>query len=84
MPDIVLNGVSTRGYGEVIPAVAETVGISKSSASRETIAASEAKLEQLLNRLLEELDLLVIYLCPHRSLLATYDLFQSSPPSPGY
>jgi len=62
MLDIVLNGVSTRGYGEVIPAMAETVGISKSSVSRETIAASEAELEQLLHRRLEELDLLIIYI----------------------
>jgi transposase-like protein len=62
MLDIVLNGVSTRGYGEVIPAMAETVGISKSSVSRETIAASEAELERLLHRRLEELDLLIIYI----------------------
>jgi len=47
MLDLVLNGVSNRGYAEVVPAMAETVGISKSSVSRETIAASEAELEQL-------------------------------------
>ncbi|MGH9452196.1 MAG: IS256 family transposase [Terriglobia bacterium] len=62
MLDIVLNGVSTRSYAGVIPAMAETVGISKSSVSRETIAASEAELGQLLNRRLEGLDLLIIYL----------------------
>jgi len=62
MLEIVLNGVSTRGYAGVIPAMAETVGISKSSVSRETIAASEAELERLLHRRLEELDLLIIYI----------------------
>ncbi|MGH9455424.1 MAG: transposase, partial [Terriglobia bacterium] len=62
MLDIVLNGVSTRSYAGVIPAMAETVGISKSSVSRETIAASEAELKQLLDRRLEALDLLIIYI----------------------
>ena len=62
MLEIVLNGVSTRGYAGVIPAMAETLGISKSSVSRETIAASEAELERLLHRRLEELDLLIIYI----------------------
>ncbi|MGH9401587.1 MAG: hypothetical protein ACRD2P_05725 [Terriglobia bacterium] len=35
MLDIVLDGVSTRSYATVLPAMAETVGISKSSVRRE-------------------------------------------------
>ena len=62
MLEIVLQGVSTRCYAGVIPALAETVGVSKSSVSRETIAASEAELKQLLNRRLDELALLILYL----------------------
>jgi hypothetical protein len=42
MLEILLNGVSTRNYQQVIPEMAETVGVSKSSVSRETIEASEA------------------------------------------
>jgi len=62
MLEIVLNGVSTRGYAGLIPAMAETVGISKSSVSRETIAASEVELKQVLHRRWEELDLLIVYI----------------------
>ena len=62
MLEIVLQGVSTRGYAGVIPALAETVGVSKSSVSRETIAASEAELKQLLNRRLDELAWLILYI----------------------
>lgn len=62
MLEILLHGVSTRRYQEVIPEMADTVGVSKSSVSRQTIEASEAALEQLLNRRFDDLDLLVIYL----------------------
>jgi transposase-like protein len=62
MLGILLHGVSTRGYQEVIPEMADTVGVSKSSVSRQTIEASEAALEQLLSRRLDELDLLIIYI----------------------
>ena len=51
MLEIVLNGVSTRSYAGVIPAMAETVGISKSSVSRETIAASQEKPRATLARM---------------------------------
>ena len=33
--EILLQGVSTRKYGEVLPAMAETVGVSRSSVSRQ-------------------------------------------------
>ena len=43
MLEIVLSGVSTRKYAtRVIPELAETVGVSKSAVSRETIEASES------------------------------------------
>lgn len=62
MLDIVMNGVSTRHYQHVIPEMAESVGISKSSVSREMIEASEAALKKLLERRLDDKDFLVIYI----------------------
>lgn len=62
MLDIVMNGVSTRHYRHVVPQMAESVGISKSSVSRETIEASEVALKELLERRLEDKDFLLIYI----------------------
>jgi len=62
MLEILLEGVSTRRYGGVIPKMADTVGVSKSSVSRAAIQASEAQLEKLLNRRFDDVDLLIIYL----------------------
>jgi putative transposase len=62
MLDIVMNGVSTRHYRQVVPQMAESVGISKSSVSRETMEASEAALKELLERRLDDQDFLVIYI----------------------
>lgn len=59
---LLMHGVSTRRYSEVIGEMAETVGVSKSSISREFLEASAASLEELTNRRLDNLDLLVIYL----------------------
>ena len=59
--EILLEGVSTRQYGAVIPKMADTVGVSKSSVSRAAIQASEAQLDKLLNRRFDDLDLLIIY-----------------------
>jgi transposase-like protein len=61
MLDILLEGVSTRQYRAVIPKMADTVGVSKSSVSRAAIQASEAQLEKLLNRRFDDVDLLIIY-----------------------
>jgi putative transposase len=58
MVEILLEGVSTRRYQGVIPKMADTVGVSKSSVSR---AASQAQVEKLLNRRFEDVDLLIIY-----------------------
>jgi transposase-like protein len=60
--DILLHGVSTRNYKEVIPAMAETVGVSKSAVSRAAIEASQAEVEALLSRRFDGLKLLVIYI----------------------
>ena len=62
MLEILLAGVSTRKYARVIPAMAETVGVSRSAVSRETTLASERVLEELMERRLDGWDLLVIYL----------------------
>ena len=60
--EILMRGVSTRNYKEVIPAMAETVGVSKSAVSRRVVEASEAEVEALLSRRFDELKLLVIYI----------------------
>jgi putative transposase len=62
MLEIMLRGVSTRNYQEVLPRMAETVGVSKSSVSREFVEASAATLQQLAERCFAELDLLIIYI----------------------
>ena len=62
MLEILLDGVSTRRYQQVIPEMAETAGVSRSAVSREAIEASEAELKKLLERRFEGVDLLVIYI----------------------
>jgi len=54
--------VSTRQYKQVLPEMAETVGVTRSSVSREAIEASEAELKRLCERRLDDLVLLVLYL----------------------
>lgn len=61
MLEILLRGVSTRQYAKVLPEMAETVGVSRSSVSREALEASEERLRQLGERRLEDLKLLVLY-----------------------
>jgi putative transposase len=51
--DLVLAGVSTRQYERVLPEMAGTVGISRSSVSREVVTASAAELKQLHERRFE-------------------------------
>jgi transposase-like protein len=60
--DILVTGVSTRQYAKVLPAMAGTVGIKKSRVSDHFIKASEQALEQLMQRRLDTLNLLAIYL----------------------
>jgi transposase-like protein len=62
MLEILMRGVSTRQYKSVIPEMADTVGVSKSSVSRQTIEASEGELEALLNRRFDGVKLVVLYI----------------------
>lgn len=60
--DILVTGVSTRKYGRVLPAMAGTVGIAKSSVSREFVAQSRRLLESLAARRWDGRDFLAVYL----------------------
>jgi putative transposase len=62
MLKILLGGISTRRYREVLPRMAEAVGVSKSSVSREAIEASAQQLRELVERRFDDLDLLVIFI----------------------
>jgi putative transposase len=62
MLDILLHGVSTRNYKAVIPAMAETAGVSRSAVSRAAIEASEAEVEALLRRRFDQVRFLIIYI----------------------
>lgn len=62
MLDTLLRRVSTRNYKDVIPQMAETVGVSKSAVSRAAIEASEAEVEALLSRRFDHLKILIIYI----------------------
>ncbi len=61
MLDILMKGVSTRQYTGVISTMADTVGVSKSAISRDTIEAAEKKIDELFARRFDDVDLLVIY-----------------------
>jgi transposase-like protein len=62
MAEILMEGVSTRRYAHVLPEMAETVGVSRSSVSREFIEASEESLKALMERRFQDKDILIIYL----------------------
>jgi len=59
---IVMRGVSTRHYQEVLPRLAERCGVSRSAVSRQVQEASAEALQGLCERRFEEVDLRVIYL----------------------
>jgi putative transposase len=59
---ILIAGVSTRRYETVIPEMAETVGVSKSQVSRETIEAGERLLKDLAERDFSKLDILAVWI----------------------
>lgn len=61
MLEILLRGVSTRQYAQVLSEMAATVGVAKSSVSRQAIEASEEELKKLCERRLEGMELLVLY-----------------------
>ncbi len=60
--EILLNGVSTRKYQQIIPEMAQTVGVSKSQISREFVAASEAEFKGLCERRFDDANIVVIYI----------------------
>jgi putative transposase len=62
MLEIVIAGVSTRRYEKVLPEMDQTVGVSKSQVSRETIEAGERLLEDLAGRDFSSLDLLAVWI----------------------
>lgn len=62
MLEVLMNGISTRNYKQMIPQMAETVGISKSSVSRQFIEASEQQLKELCERRFDDRDILVVYI----------------------
>jgi transposase-like protein len=57
-----LRGVSTREYQEVLPQMAETVGVSRSAISRKAVEASAEQLKHLQERRWENVEILVIYI----------------------
>jgi transposase-like protein len=62
MLEILMHGVSTRNYRTVLPEMADTVGVAKSSVSREFIDASEDGLQKLMERRFDDKDILIVYL----------------------
>ena len=62
MLDVLMRGISTRQYAEVLPEMASTCGVSKSTVSREAAEAGEEALKELVERRFAGIDLLVIYL----------------------
>jgi len=75
MLEILMHGVSTRSYRAVLPEMAATVGVTKSSVSREFIDASEEALKQLAERRFDDKDILIVYLDglifgPHHVIVA--------------
>jgi transposase-like protein len=62
MLEILIAGVSTRRYQHVLPERAETVGVSKSEVSRETIEAGERLLKELAERDLSGLEILALWI----------------------
>lgn len=62
MLEILLRGVSTRNYAQVLPEMAEQAGVSKSTVSRQALQAGERVLGDLAERRFDDVDLLVIYI----------------------
>lgn len=62
LASILLRGVSTRHYGEVVPEMASRCGVSKSAVSRKFAQASAKQLQALGERRFEEMELLIIYI----------------------
>lgn len=57
-----MRGVSTREYHEVLPNMAETVGVSRNSVSRQAIEASAEQLQALREKRWDSTGILVLYI----------------------
>ncbi len=62
MLSILMHGVSTRRYEQVLPKMAEQAGVSKSQVSREAIEAGARLLQELAERDFSDKELLIIYI----------------------
>ena len=62
MSEILVSGVSTRKYARVLPAMAASAGIAKSSVSRAMKGASEASLRKLMERSFHKHDIVAVYI----------------------
>jgi len=62
MMGALLRGISTRQYAEVLPEMAETVGVSRSSISRQAAEGGTGQLRQLSERRWDKTDVLAIYI----------------------
>lgn len=62
MLSILMKGVSTRNYEGVIGEMADSVGVSKSSVSRNFIEAGKVELARLLERRFDDKDILIVYI----------------------
>jgi len=60
--EILMRGVSTRKYKEILSEMVDTVGVSKSQTSREFITASEKQFKQLCERRFDDKDIVAIYI----------------------
>jgi len=60
--EILMKGVSTRKYKDVLPEMADTVGVSKSQISREFIDESDKHLKRLCERRFDDSDILAVYI----------------------
>ena len=59
---LLMQGISTRSYARVLPAMAETVGVSKSQISREWREATEDQIRQFTARRFDSQDILILYM----------------------
>jgi hypothetical protein len=60
--EVLVNGVSTRKYATVLPKMAGTVGLAKSSVSLKFIEASRREFQALMQRRFDDVVLLTIYI----------------------
>lgn len=62
MLNALMCGLSTRQYNDVLPAMASTVGVSRSAVSRQAAEASADQLKQLQERRWDKVEILIIYI----------------------